>query len=469
MEEKDVIQEETLHPDYQKEIVDIVRSKLSPKALKEKLLDYHENDIAMALPLLTRDERVKLYGLLDIDTLVDIFDYAEDVKEYFSELSLVKKKAIIENSEADTAVGYLRQIDKTERDTLINLIDAEAKHDIKLFNSFDEDEIGSKMTTNYVAISEGVDIKTAMRELVRQAAEHDNISIIYVLDENRAFYGAIYLKDLIIAREGTDIGDITVTSYPYVYATELVSDCIERIKDYSEDSIPVLDSENRLIGVVTATDVIEVVDDELGEDYAKLAGLSAEEDLHEPLGMSLKKRLPWLIVLLGLALVVSSVVGTFEAVVAGLPLIMCFQSLILDMSGNVGTQSLAVTIRVLMDERLTLKQKFSLVFKEIKVGFFNGLLLGAVSFVFIGLYVYFLKGHDLTLSLAVSGCTGIALLVAMVLSSLSGTVIPMIFKKMKIDPAVASGPLITTINDLVAVVTYYGLAWILLINVLHLA
>ena len=122
-----------------------------------------------------------------------------------------------------------------------------------------------------------------------------------------------------------------------------------------------------------------------------------------------------------------------------------------------------------MDEKLTAKQRFALVFKEIKVGFFNGLLLGTVSFVFIGLYVYFLKSHDITLSIAVAGCTGIALLVAMVLSSLSGTVIPMLFKKLKIDPAVASGPLITTINDLVAVVTYYGLAWILLINVLHLA
>jgi magnesium transporter len=148
---------------------------------------------------------------------------------------------------------------------------------------------------------------------------------------------------------------------------------------------------------------------------------------------------------------------------------MSFQSLILDMAGNVGTQSLAVTIRVLMDESLTGKQKLGLVWKEMRIGLCNGLILGTVSFVLIGLYIYLFKGRGLGFSYAVSGCVGFSLLVAMVISSAVGTIIPLFFKKIHVDPAVASGPLITTVNDLVAVVTYYGLSWILLINVLHLA
>ena len=147
---------------------------------------------------------------------------------------------------------------------------------------------------------------------------------------------------------------------------------------------------------------------------------------------------------------------------------VCFQSLILDMAGNVGTQSLAITIRVLMDENLTGKQKLYLVAKEARVGLCNGLILGILSFAFIGAYLM-LKGEAAQLAFSVSACTGIALSVSMVLSSVSGTTVPLLFKKMNIDPAVASGPLITTINDLVAVVTYYGLAWILLIHTLHLA
>lgn len=160
------------------------------------------------------------------------------------------------------------------------------------------------------------------------------------------------------------LSDLIVTSYPFVYAKEDIDDCIEWIKDYSEDSIPALDENNRLLGVITAQDIVKVVDDEMGEDYAMLAGLTSEEDLHEPLKQSIKKRLPWLIILLGLGLVVSSVVGMFETVVAQLTIVMCFQSLILDMAGNVGTQSLAVTIRVLMDEDLTARQNLDLCLKK---------------------------------------------------------------------------------------------------------
>ena len=127
-----------------------------------------------------------------------------------------------------------------------------------------------------------------------------------------------------------------MTSYPYVYGHEDIDDCLELLKDYSEDLIPVLDNNNHLLGVITSQNMVQVVDDEMGEDYARLAGLTAEEDLTEPLKQSMQKRLPWLFVLLGLGLLVSTVVGAFEQVVSQLTLIMCFQSLILDMAGNVG-------------------------------------------------------------------------------------------------------------------------------------
>ena len=248
------------------------------------------------------------------------------------------------------------------------------------------------MTTNYIVIHNNLTVRQAMRELVKQAGENDNISTVYVLDGNDKFCGAIDLKDLIIARENTPLEDIISVSYPYVTDHEKISDCIERLKDYAEDSIPVLTDEGELIGVITAQDVVEAVDDEMGEDYAKLAGLTAEEDLKETTLQSMKKRMPWLIILLFLGMIVSSVVGIFENVVAALPIVICFQSLVLDMAGNVGTQSLAVTIRVLMDESLTGKQKLELVWKEMRIGLCNGGLLGILSFALIGLYIYLFKG-----------------------------------------------------------------------------
>lgn len=453
-------------PDYEKELISIVRSQDSDDVIRDRLADYHENDIADILDDLTVTERKKLYRILGDDAVSEVFTYLDDVGTYIEELDAEKAADIIESMDADDAVDILDELEDDKSEEIFHLMNDEAQHDIDLIHSYNEDEIGSKMTTNFIVIDRGATVRQAMKELVSQAAENDNIMTLYVVNEDKTFYGAIDLKDLISAREYMNLEDLIATSYPYVYAKESISECIEELKDYSEDSIPVLDNAKRIIGVITAQDIVEVVDEEMGEDYAKLAGLTAEEDLKEPLLESMKKRIPWLVILLGLGLVVSTVVGMFEKVVAELTIVICFQSLILDMAGNVGTQSLAVTIRVLMDENLSGKQKLYLVGKEMRVGLANGLLLGFLSFVFIGCYVMVAKHGTPGFSFAVSGCIGIALVTAMVISSLTGTIIPMFFHKIKVDPAVASGPLITTINDLVAVVTYYGLTWVLLIQML---
>ena len=453
--------------DYSKEILKIIRSNTSPAVMAGRLQDYHENDLADVLPMLTVQERCKLYRILDTDVLSDIFEYTEEenAAEYLNEMDVKKAAAILSRMETDALADVLNKLEKAKKKILIDLLEPEVRRDVEMIASFDEDEIGSRMTTNFIVITDKLTVKQAMSSLISQAAKNDNISTIFVVTEQQKFYGAIDLKELIIARQDDLLENLVVTSYPYVYAEENIDDCIEELKDYSEDSVPVLDNDNQLLGVITSASIIDLVDDEMGDDYAKLAGLTAEEDLKE----SMKKRMPWLIILLGLGMVVSSVVGLFEQVVTALPIVMCFQSLILDMAGNVGTQSLAVTIRVLMDESLTGKQKLELVWKEMRIGLCNGSLLGFFSFVLIGLYIYLFKGKTLLFSYAVSGCIGVALLLAMLISSAVGTCIPLFFKKINIDPAVASGPLITTVNDLVAVITYYGLSWIFLLEMLHLA
>ena len=457
--------------DFSKDILSLIRSSVSPAVLSEKLQDFHENDLAEVLRELSTAERSRLYRILESSMLADVFEYLEEEEtvQYLEEMDVKKAAAILSKMETDALADVLKQIDKEKRKLLIQLLDEQVRKDIEMIRSFDEDEIGSRMTTNCIVIRENLTVKQAMSELVSQAADNDNISTIFAVTDRGEFYGALDLKDLIIARQDSALEDLIVTSYPYVYGHELIYDCIEKLKDYSEDSIPVLNNNNKLLGVITSQSIVDLVDDEMGEDYAKFAGLTAEEDLKEPLKESLKKRLPWLLVLLALGMVVSSVVGLFEQVVSQLTLIMCFQSLILDMAGNVGTQSLAVTIRVLMDESLTGKQKLELVWKEMRIAFSNGLILGVLSFTAIGLYIVVAKGKPFAFAYAVSGCIGTALLLAMVISGAVGTCIPLFFKKINVDPAVASGPLITTVNDLVAVVSYYGLSWILLINVLHLA
>ena len=409
-----------------------------------------------------------LYHMLGAERVSEIFAYLDDPGKYLGELALEQAADIIENMDADDAVDVLEEVDEEIRNQLIELIDEESKEDIKLICSYEEDEIGSKMTTNFIEIGRSLTIKQAMRALIAQAEENDNISTLFVEDDDGTFYGAVDLKDLIVARTYMTLESLITQSFPYVRDHETISECIERLKDYAEDSIPVLNDKNELIGVITAQDIVEVVDDELGDDYAKLAGMTEEAELEESLGESIKKRLPWLVVLLGLSMCVSTVTSLFEGVIAQLAIIVSFQSVILGMSGNVGTQSLAVTIRLLMDENLETKQKIGMIFREMRIGFSNGLILGILSFLLIGAYLCLAKGKSPEYAFAISLCAGIALLMAMTISSIVGTFVPMFFSKIHVDPAVASGPLITTVNDLIGVVTYYGVAWLLLIHIMQL-
>ena len=454
---------------YVEELIAIIRGNLSREELIDRLFDYHDNDIAEALELLTAEERKRLYSALGAERVAEIFAYLDDGDIYLRELSLKQQAKVISEMDSDDAVDILEEMDDDSKCKILGMLDKEASEDVKLLLSYDEDEIGSYMTTNFILIHNDLTVREAMRELVRQAGENDNISTIYVVDQQEQYYGAIELQDLIIAREHIELEDLISRSYPYVMDHEKISECIEKIKDYAEDSIPVMLEDRSIGGIITAQDIVEVVDDEMGDDYAKLAGLTAEEDLNETTGESIRKRLPWLVILLFLGMVVSAVVGVFESVVAVLPIVMCFQSLILDMAGNVGTQSLAVTIRVLMDENLTTGQKVKLMLKEMKIGFFNGVILAVMALVFLGAYIHLFKGFDLGYSLMISACVGVSLVGAMVVSSLVGTLTPIFFKKVGVDPAVASGPLITTINDLVAIVVYYGLVAVVLIDMFHLA
>ena len=441
-------------------IINIIGSGMTRAEIAAELGNYHDNDIAEALELMAAPSRKKLYSILGVRRMADIFTYVDDFSIYAGDMTVEQAVSVLECMDADDAIDALESVkDESLQNKLISLMDKDVSDDIQLIRSFSEDEAGSLMTNDFVSIPETYTVKQAMNSLVHQAGENDNINTIYVTNDGR-YAGAIDLRKLIIAREYTPLGEIISSNYPSVNAKDKVSDIIEKLKDYAEDSIPVVDDKNKLIGAITADDVVEAVDDEMGEDYARLGGLTAEEDLNEKLGESMKKRLPWLVLLLGLGLCVSSVVGMFEGIVAKVAIVVCFQSLVLDMAGNAGTQSLAVTIRVLMDEDISGREKLGFVLKEMRVGLVSGLSLGVLTSLCVAIYLWLAKSTTLGYGFAVAGCVGTSLVVAI----LTGAVIPMFFHKIKVDPAVASGPLITTVNDLVAVVIYYSLAGIFLVG-----
>lgn len=333
---------------YVEELIEIIRAGLSREELVDWLFDYHDNDIADALELLTPEERKRLYSALGAERVAEIFAYLDDGDVYLKELSLKQQAKVISEMDSDDAVDILEEVDDDTKCKILGMLDKEASEDVQLLLSYDEDEIGSYMTTNFILIHNDLTVREAMRELVKQAGENDNISTIYVVDWAEQYYGAIELQDLIIAREHTELEDLINRSYPYVMDHEKISECIEKIKDY------------------------------------------AEEDLNETTRESIRKRLPWLVILTVMALL------------------------------------------------------------------------------FLGAYIHLFKGFSLGYSMMISACVGVSLVGAMVVSGLVGTLTPIFFKKVGVDPAVASGPLITTINDLVAIVVYYGLVAVVLIDIIHL-
>lgn len=473
-EEKINLEKENQVPekiDFSEELLSIIRNSKNQKTLKEQLSLYHDNDIAEVIPFLNENERLLLYKSLGNEGVSEVFAYLDNVDEYLAELDNEKVADIIENMDADDAIDVLEELPEERQNQILPLIEPDAQKDIALIDSYKDDEIGSRMTTNFISVKNTFTIKQAMRALINQSAENDNITTLYVVDENDAFYGAISLRDLIIARQTTPLENIITTKYPYLYAHETMAECIEDLKDYSEDSIPVLDNDKKILGVITSLDLVEAVDEEMSDDYAKLAGLTSEEDLDEPLFKSIKKRIPWLFILLFLGIVVAGVIQGFQQFIpASLIILYTFQSLILGMSGNSGTQSLAVTIRLLSNDEITLNDKFKFIFKELKVGVLNGLIIGTISFVFIGLYLNlfeksFLQSINVS-GFAISLSVGFSLFASMLIASLTGTLIPIFFKRIGVDPAVASGPLITTINDFVSVFVYYGISILLLVNLL---
>lgn len=460
---------------YQGELLQVIQADLSKQEILERLENYHFSDIADALEQTATEKRLYIYSVLGLEKTAEIFSFYEYVEDYIKELSPEYAADLLECMHSDDAVDMLNKLDEDDKDKLIDLMEEDAQESIKKIDSYSEEMLGSYMTDNYISILNTPSIKTAMAEMIRKAGECDNIFTLYVINNDNQYIGAVTLKDLITSRKEDDFTRLIMTSYPFFYDDELMSKCIDRMKDYGESSLPVLNRKHEIVGVVTSDDIIEATEDEFEEDYAKFGGLTEEETVEESVRLSIKKRIPWLIVLLFLGLLVSSVIGVFEAVIATIPVIVFFQSMILDMAGNVGTQSLAVTIRNLWDnpsEEEKKRQRKS-VFKELKIGFINGILIGAVSFVVVLAYLAITQqeiitgnGYLFTDTLLVGGIIGVSMLVALTLSSVVATVFPILLSKMRIDPAVASGPFITTINDIVAVIVYYGLTFLLFMVIL---
>ena len=349
----------------------------------------------------------------------------------------------------DDAVDVLNQLGTEKIASFLAMMDDEAAKEIKKLLHYEEKTAGSIMTTEFVAVDANRTVKEAMRDLRKEAPSAETIYYIYIIDEYKKLVGVISLRDLIIADGEDKISDHMNDHVISISVGETQETAAKRISDYDLLALPVVDFQGHLLGIITVDDIVDVIDEEATEDYSKFAAISTVDTVDRNSFSAAKKRLPWLIVLLFLGMMTASLTGQFEQTLDQIAILAVFMPLIMGMAGNTGTQSLAVVVRGIATGGFGDQSKWRLIIREAG----TGLITGAICGFLITLVIFFWKG-----SFSLGFLVGFSLFCTLIVATVAGAIVPLIMYKLNIDPAVASGPFIQTINDILSVLIYFGLA-----------
>lgn len=420
---------------------------------REDFLSHHPYDQAEFFEEADNEIRQRLYEYLSPKEMADLFEAIElDDDEYediFKDMNAMYAADMLSFMYRDDAVDVLNKLTKNQVASYLTIMPKEAAREIKDLLHYEEYTAGSIMTTEFVAIPKNSTVRSAMNILRNAAPDAETIYYVFVIDEAKRLAGIVTLRDLIIADEDTLIESIMNDRVVSVSVGEDQEEVARMIKDYDFLAIPVVDFQDHLLGIITVDDIIDVLDEEASDDYSKLAGVTDMDNFDKGPFSAAKKRLPWLILLTFLGMLTANLMGMFEATLDQVALLAVFIPLIAGMAGNSGTQALAVAVRGIATGDIEEESKVKLLFREAGTGLITGLVCGTVV---VGL-VYFWKSE-----LLIGVLVGTAVASSIFVATLAGSFIPLLIHRMKIDPAVASGPFITTLNDIISILIYLGLA-----------
>lgn len=372
-----------------------------------------------------------------------------EYKDVLAEMNPNYAAEMLSNMYADDAVDVLNELDKDQVASYLTIMDNEAAQEIKELLHYEEYTAGSIMTTEFISISANQTVRSAMYILKREAPRAETIYYVYVIDDEKSLVGVISLRDLIVSDDDSMISEIMNDRVYAVSVGEDQEEVARKIKDYNFLALPVVDFQNHLLGIITVDDIMDVMEEEASDDYSKLAAVADMDTLDKSAITAASKRLPWLIILLFLGMLTASLIGRFEDTLDKVAILAVFIPLIAGMAGNTGTQALAVAVRGIATGDLDQENKSKLILREAGTGLITGTTCG----ILVMIIVYLWKG-DFFLGLLV----GISILCTLIVATLAGALVPLIMHKLKVDPAVASGPFITTINDIISILIYFGMA-----------
>lgn len=467
MDEIETTQEELLET-YQSDLLQILRGPSSKEEKRAALEPFHQNELAQTLPLLTPKERLLMYELLPSPTIADMLAWMEpeDAVACIREIPNQHISTIFQSLQTDDLADIIDAFEeREERVTYLSLIDLSRRMAVKTILDYDEKVVGSIMNTTFVVLDKTMTVKNAIKELVRVAPQVEFINNLFVV-ENGVLIGVLSLKEIMAAGKTPEakIDDLMTVNLITVHPTTPSEEAAEIMKTYDFMLLPVVDHDDKLLGVVSFDDIADVINEESDEDYSRLAGLTDVnlEEGGETVFDSIRKRMPWLVALLFINMITSGIVAGFENVLSLIPILAMFMPLILNMAGNSGTQSLGVIIRLFATNQLENKSDIRKhLFRELLTGLVNGVLIGAALFLMV-VIMRFLGGSPASAVWPFAFVVSLSIVVALMASTVAGAMVPLLMKTIKVDPAVASGPFITTINDIIALLIYFGMATLLL-------
>ncbi|EQA5970857.1 magnesium transporter [Staphylococcus pseudintermedius] len=438
---------------FNKALLDDFIAKGDIDGFREEFLALHSYEQSEYFEISDDDVRQKMYRFLSPEEVSEFFENLEideeDYEALFETMNATYASQVLEQMSYDNAVDILNQLSKKKIASLLMLMNREEAKEIKALLHYDEDTAGGIMTTEYISLTINTPVHEALMRVKDQAPDAETIYVIFVVDEDKKLVGVISLRDLIIAENDAYIEDIMSERVISANVADDQEDVAQTMRDYDFIAMPVVDYQNHLLGIITIDDIVDVMDEEASEDYSRLAGVSDIDSTDDTIFQTALKRLPWLLILTVLGMITASILGSFEETLEKVALLAAFIPIISGMSGNSGTQSLAVSVRNISTGDIKEKNKIKLALRESGSGFLTGITC-AVS---LSLIIMLLYGQPY-LALIV----GTSLTIAMTVGTTIGSVIPLVINRLGIDPAVASGPFITTINDIVSMLIYFGLA-----------
>lgn len=438
---------------YNEELLDRLLDENDIDQFRDEFLSMHNYEQSEYFEDTDDDKRQKIFEFLSPKEVANFFDQLdiddEDYEDLFDKINATYASHVLEEMSYDNSVDILNELSKSKVASLLTLMDKDEANEIKALLHYEEDTAGGIMTTEYIFLKTTTPVKEALMHVKEQAPDAETIYVIFAVNEAGQLVGVLSLRDLIVAENDSYIEDVMSERVISVNVADDQENVAQVMRDYDFIAVPVVDYQNHLLGIITIDDILDVMDEEASEDYSRLAGVSDIDSTSDSVVKTATKRLPWLIVLTFLGMITATILGSFEDTLSKVALLAAFIPIISGMSGNSGTQSLAVSVRNISTGEINEQSKFRIALREAGSGFLSGLICAIVLFLII-VVIY----RQPLLALIVGG----SLTCAMTVGTLVGSMIPLLMNKFKIDPAVASGPFITTINDIVSMLIYFGLA-----------